>query len=213
MNLVRAVLPTVAFGFLIPTYAMYLWPDLEARQSWLFVWQLFPIFMALIMFVFSYISPDTVASDKIRAPKRDLPLIRLIVGSTSFLAAVVWLWAWAAGPYSFVDVFIPQMLPMASPDLKTSTANFLRFDEIFVFGPQLVWLAYLFWDIKHAGMLSAGWLRLILYAVAGVFALGPGATLGLGWLWREHLIANRRHKFALTLESVVRLHGIATEPA
>ncbi|KAK3307212.1 uncharacterized protein B0T15DRAFT_167512 [Chaetomium strumarium] len=34
--------------------------------------------------------------------------------------------------------------------------------------------------------------------LVSVLAVGPGATLGLGWLWREHILASRRHKDALT---------------
>jgi hypothetical protein len=85
----------------------------------------------------------------------------------------------------------------------------LRWDEIFAFGSHLVWLGYLFWDLAVAGMLREGWLRVVGLGVVSLLAFGPGATIGMGWLWREQILATRRHKYALTPESVGRLHGEA----
>jgi hypothetical protein len=70
-----------------------------------------------------------------------------------------------------------------------------------------VWLAFLFWDMQKAGMLKEGWLRTVLMGCVLVPLVGPGATLGIGWLFREQILATRRHKDALTPESVARLHG------
>jgi hypothetical protein len=93
--------------------------------------------------------------------------------------------------------------------LAVFAAVFLRWDEVFGMGSVLVWLGYLFWDLRAAGMLREGWLTVVGLGVVSVFVVGPGATVGLGWLWREQILATRRHNDALTLESVGRLHGTA----
>ena len=43
----------------------------------------------------------------------------------------------------------------------------------------------------------------MLLAVIAVVGLGPGAAVGLGWLWREELLTKRRHQAAVT-EKVAR---------
>ncbi|KAH7175113.1 uncharacterized protein B0J16DRAFT_349566, partial [Fusarium flagelliforme] len=76
--------------------------------------------------------------------------------------------------------------------LWIAIATFILFTATFI------WLAYLFWDIKHAGMLQTNWLKIYTYAACTIVMLGPGATAGLGWLWREDVITNKRHKAAVT---------------
>jgi hypothetical protein len=73
-----------------------------------------------------------------------------------------------------------------------------------MFGNTFLWLGYLFWDLKVAGMLQTRWFVLVLYLVTSTLVLGPGATAGLGWLWREYVLANSRHKDAITEASVGR---------
>lgn len=118
----------------------------------------------------------------------------------------MWVWAWL--PYGARAVFVPTALPRRMPGLTEFTGQFLRWDEAFGLGAPLVWMGYLFRDLARAGMLPEGWFGVVGAGAACVLALGPGATLGLGWLFREHILATRRHKDALTLESVQRLHGV-----
>lgn len=85
---------------------------------------------------------------------------------------------------------------------KLETREFLKLDDISLSVNTLLWLAYLFWDMKSAGMVNISWVSIVLYAVASLVLLGPGTTAGLGWLWRENIIAKRKHKCAITEESV-----------
>ena len=58
-----------------------------------------------------------------------------------------------------------------------------------------------FRDLKAVDMTRAGWPAIVLGALAATVAVGPGATVGLGWLWREQLLATRKMKGAVTAES------------
>lgn len=61
-----------------------------------------------------------------------------------------------------------------------------------------VWLALLFWDMKYARMMTKGWFTIAAYAVGSTLVFGPGAMIGLGWLWREDVITHKRHWAAVT---------------
>jgi hypothetical protein len=150
---------------------------------------------------------DTTATDKIYHTQKDLPVMRLYVGTASALAAGVWWWAWVG--CGLREAFVPVALPRSMPSLEAVAGQFLRWDEVFGMGSHLVWLGYLFWDLRVAGMLREGWVRVVAVGLVSLVLVGPGATLGMGWLFREHVLATRRHKDALTPESVGRLHGEA----
>lgn len=62
---------------------------------------------------------------------------------------------------------------------------------------SLFWTVLLFTDLKQAGMLRWSWLSLVgMFGVSAVL-VGPGASLGLMWLYREYTLATKRHKGAL----------------
>ncbi|KAL2165007.1 hypothetical protein VTH06DRAFT_303 [Thermothelomyces fergusii] len=206
-----SALPVVLLSYLLPFYAMLAWSDLVTRQVLLYLWQLYPLWAAAALFVGPRLFlRDTMTVDKVSHPLRDLPVMRRYVGAAAALSAVVW-WRTMLGPGGLVAVFAPAGLPRSEHDLAHFTAEFLKWDEVFAFGSHLLWLAYLFWDLRGAGMLREGWLRVAGLGLLSLVLFGPGATLGLGWLFREHILATRRHKHALTPESVWRLHGSVFE--
>jgi hypothetical protein len=149
--------------------------------------------------VLSSLIPDTTFTDRFEAPNRDLPVIRYTIGTLAAISSVVWLTTcFVAFLQSGIHtVFVPQMLPGHAADFTAFTREFLKFDEVFLFGNTFLWLAYLFWDLKHAGMVKTSWMQLLTYLVGSVLLLGPGATAGLGWLWRENILATKRHKDAV----------------
>ncbi|KAH7207801.1 uncharacterized protein BKA55DRAFT_586548 [Fusarium redolens] len=198
MNHTLGILPVMILTYYIPFYAMMFWPTPLGRQSWLFVWKMFPIWIAITTFILSNAFSDTMMHDRINAPKRDLPVIRFTIGTLVGLSACVWIWAWSTAPYGGAAIFFPSILPLATSDLTAFMREFLKFDEAFLFTATFIWLGCLFWDMKHAGMLQTNWLKISTYATCTVVMFGPGAAAGLGWLWREDIITNKRHKAAVT---------------
>ncbi|KAF4334071.1 FAD NAD(P)-binding domain protein [Fusarium beomiforme] len=204
MNNTLSILPAMILTYYIPFCGMMFSPTLLGRQSWLFVWQMFPIWIGIMTSILPNAFPSTTMSDRINAPKRDLPLIRFMIGSLVGLSACVWIWAWSTAPYGEPGIFFPITLPLATSDLTAFMREFLKFDETFLFAATFIWLGCLFWDMKHAGMLQVSWLKIVIYATCTVVILGPGAAAGLGWLWREDIITNRRHKAAVTEATAAR---------
>ncbi|KAF9766742.1 hypothetical protein IL306_000815 [Fusarium sp. DS 682] len=198
MNYTLSILPAMILTYYVPFYGMMFSPTPLGRQSWLFVWQMFPIWIAITTFILSNVFPNTMMHDRINAPKRDLPLMRLTIGTLVGFSACVWIWAWSTASYGGEAIFFAFILPLATSDLTAFMREFLKFDETFLFAATFIWLGCLFWDMKHAGMLQVSWLKIAIYATCTIVMFGPGAAAGLGWLWREEIITNRRHKAAIT---------------
>jgi hypothetical protein len=198
-NYAVVLLPAMVLTYYIPLFAMLEWPNLPGRQSWLFVWQMFPIWVSLASWFLSGFIFDTTSSDRF-SPNRDLAIIRYTIGSLAGLSSGVWLWTLvnAATYDNVLGFFVPQSLPIHTNNYVDFAREFLKIDQISLFGNTFLWLAYLFWDMKHAGMVRTSWFSLTIYLLSSLLVLGPGATAGLGWLWRENVLATTRHKDALT---------------
>lgn len=207
----RAVLPALVLAHYLPLYASFLWPSFEGRIYWNFLWQLFPLWIVLLAsHVLFSLFPDTTRQDRIHNVRRDLPVIRTTVTLLAIHSAALWLHAWyklGFDAHAMMNVVLPPLhSPQKAGDLVTFAGEFLRFDSAFLFGNTFLWLGYLFWDIKHAGMLELGWGWILAYAVAAVAMVGPGAAAGMGFLWREEILATRRHWAAVTEEKVLKAH-------
>lgn len=195
--------------YYLPMVMMMFWPNFAGREVGLWVWQMFPVWLFLGTRVFGGFVGDTTVVDRFEGTERDVPVIRYTIGTLVAVSSVVWGWTafQALSTGGMLGVFIPQMLPGQTTTLANFTREFLKFDEIFLFGNTFIWLGMLFWDLKFAGMLKVSWVRLAAYLVGTVLVLGPGATAGLGWLWREEILASRKHQDAVVGESVDRIGG------
>lgn len=197
MNFALVILPTLILTYYLPLVAMMYWPTLSGRESWLWLWQMFPVWMFLATRLVSSFVEDTTVTDRFEAPERDMPVIRYTIRTLIGVSATVWGLTTFLSQSGLWNIFIPQSLPSQTTTLAIFTREFLKFDEVFLFGNTFLWLGMLFWDLKHAGMVEVGWARLLICLVGLVLVLGPGATAGLMWLWREEVLASRRHKDAV----------------
>ncbi|KAK4169846.1 Neuroligin-4, X-linked [Cladorrhinum sp. PSN259] len=207
-----ASLPAILIAYLLPFYGLFMSPELETRQSLLYIWQLYPVYLSAALWFISRFFKNTEKQDRLTNTEKDLPVMKWYIGAGSLLGASMWIsttWPIGAG---IVENFVPTDIPGRGFNAGTLTfqqfiVQFMRWDQVFGFGSHLLWMAYQFWDLKAAGMLQEGWLKVVGLMVLGVPVIGPGATLGLAWLFRENILAHRTHKGALTMESVKRLHG------
>jgi hypothetical protein len=204
MNYALVLLPTLILTYYIPAYAMLYWPTLSGRESWLFLWQMFPVWIFLTTRLLSSFFQDTTVTDRFESPNRDLPIIRYTIGTLVTVSSIVWGFTCIRAIFQIglFGVFIPEILPGQTNNLAAFTREFFKFDEIFLFGNTFLWLGLLFWDLKYAGMLMTSWIQLLAYLIGSVLVLGPGATAGLGWLWRENILASKRHRDAIIEKSL-----------
>lgn len=193
----RTVLPVMTIAFYIPHYVSYLAPDLTTRHYAAWIWQLSPLWISILQFVLAKtIVPDTIRQDRLEAPTRDLPVIRYTVGTCIAISGAVWIYTLVMSPFSLATIFTPG-LSENSTTWVTYVRTVFQYDHLFCWSSALLWLGYLFADMKHAGMVTQSWVRLIAAMGLTLLAFGPGATVGLGWLWREDILINRRHKGAV----------------
>jgi hypothetical protein len=198
----------MAVSFYLPHFVSHLHPDLKIRHSADWIWQMFPVWVSLLQRLLAYtVMPDTIQHDRIHNPKRDVDTVRFTIGTTVAIAACVWWYTLATSPFSPITIFIPHL---SSPTTGwTDTArNVLQYDHISCWGSALLWMGYLFADLKDAGMVTQSWARIIFAGIATTLVMGPGSAVGLGWLWREDTLINKRHKGAVTRESIARDGGV-----
>ena len=197
LSYTRSVLPAMIIGYYIPHFLSFFHTSFAVRHNWNWIWQMFPVWTYLIQLVLKRTAmPDTVEHDRLHNPKRDLSTIRVTVGALIVLSAGVWIYTLTLSPYSPITLFVPQY-EAPKEDWIDIVRNFVQYDELFCFGGAMLWLGYLFTDLKSAGMVQQSWINIITMAILATLALGPGAATGLGWLWREDVLANRRHKGAI----------------
>lgn len=56
-------------------------------------------------------------------------------------------------------------------------------------------------------MMTQHWITVLAVMVVGSVVLGPGGAVGAGFLCREWIITEKRHKGALTVERVREMEG------
>jgi hypothetical protein len=198
----RTILPAMLAAFHVPFFAsMAPWKTPEQRLWWTWIWQPFPVWVSLIQRVARglQISKNTVYYDRMHAPNRDLPVLRRTIYTFSALSAATWLYTLSrSSPLSVLKSFIPLWTPPpSSAGIWAIARNFIQWDHVLGFSSAYVWLGLLFRDLKKWGKTDASWAKIVGSAALSTVALGPGATVGLGWLWREELLASKKTKGAL----------------
>jgi hypothetical protein len=173
VNYARTALPSILLGFLIPVIALYSSSSPSPQQL---ISQPLPV-CAVVYFIHRTLSSlvtDTTMNDRIHNPITDLPSLRLACQVIGVIAALYALYTRLMNPASVcVAIYLPILLP------------------------SYIWLALLFKDLKTAGMLDVSVFKLATLALGSTLLAGPGATILAAWMWRENILATRRHKGAV----------------
>lgn len=192
-----SVLPVMLLTHYLPNYVSFsARVDPETRHVADWIWQPFAIWTTILQFALrKTVMPDTVQVDRLKSPNRDIPTINYTVYSLCAISVATWWYTLYNAPFSPLTLFVPNIAATKTGD--EFIRLFLQFDEIFSFGACMLWLLYLFGDLKRAGMTNASWASIVGKGLVTLAAAGPGVTVGLGWLWREQLLATRSHKDAV----------------
>ncbi|KAH0365965.1 FAD/NAD(P)-binding domain-containing protein, partial [Aureobasidium melanogenum] len=198
LNYTRAILPSLLMVYYLPLIQSYLLPEMGQRQTWLQLWQWFPVTHSLAQYLLSKFWADTSTQDKIDAPKRDVPTIRYTIGIPTIISIVNWLRTILTAPAPLSQIFLPQ----SWTNIPTSPTELMQWNYLLAVSSSYLWLLYFAWDAKAAGMMSYSWITLLAGRAASTIVLGPGGAIGAGFLYREYIITEKRHKGALTVETV-----------
>ncbi|KAF3006804.1 hypothetical protein E8E13_010424 [Curvularia kusanoi] len=192
-----SVLPVMLLAHYIPHLVSFsAWIDPQTRHIADWIWQPFPIWASALQYLLKKtILPDTIKVDRVKSPIRDLPIIKYTVYTTCAISATIWWYTLYNAPFSAATIFIPDVAGTKTDD--EFVRLFMQFDEIFFMTACMLWLLYLFGDLKRAGMMDSSWISIVSMGLATIIVAGPGATFGLGWWWREQLLATKWHKDAV----------------
>jgi hypothetical protein len=196
--------------FSVLTIAMYHLPDLSQRLIANAIWQPFPILTIVLHFILrKFFVTDTTSEDRTNNVQADMPSTRAAVLLFASISAVVFNLARFSVDGSFYSVFFPDWelvkATFASSDsaldMVAGMRLFLQVDELICFSAAILWLAYLINDLKAAEMASVSWPTVSALGLAGTYLIGPGATVVLGWWWRENVLATKFPKGSASAES------------
>jgi hypothetical protein len=200
----RAILPSLLMVYYLPLLQTHLLHETSQRQTWLQLWSLFPIAHSIAQFAISKIWKDTINQDKIHKPKRDVATIRYTIGIPTLISTIAWLYTLFTSSASVSQIFLPHHFPTSLTNLQTSTStvDLIQYNYLIPITSTYLWLLYFAWDAKTAGMISQNWITVFAVLAMGTVVLGPGGAVGVGFLWREYVITEKRHRGALTMERV-----------
>ena len=202
-NRAYTILPTILNAYLLPTLASYFYHNVGIRVILIYAWQLVPIYICVVHWLLStFVVRDTTKHDRLYNPRADLPALELLSDVLLAVSAVSYQWVrWhSSDPLFLRDIFyrgISNPFKQIS-SLEQGAATVFRYDCICIWTGALFWLFLLFTDLKRARMLELAWIRLIIYGGMSLVLFGPGATLIAGWMWRERILATKRHWGAVT---------------
>ncbi|CZR65573.1 uncharacterized protein PAC_15473 [Phialocephala subalpina] len=189
----KAALPAVVLGYFAPLLVSYLAPFLETNTSWNLIRKMTSVWVVTTHILLSRTAfLDTTAHDRLYNTSRDLRTIRFTIAGLAALSAIVWL---CTTPRSRVPMFNIQV---SNQGIFKMVRSLSQIDRIFGFASTSLWLGYLFFDMKRSGMVDHSWMVLLGLHVAITACFGPAAATAAAWLWREEILATRRHKDAVT---------------
>lgn len=167
----------MVFFSIIPTLYMHFAPTLEERHWWTWFWQLYTLRITLGYYAIQLLLrsfPTSQSSGK----QGDKKSVTFAIAPFIALAAGAWLYTVLNSPYPLTTMFIPQPLVEDTWVLRMRRA--IQFDQLSVYGSSMLWLIIL---VQEEG--SVGVVGFVLGAGVLTVVVGPGAAVGLCWLWQE----------------------------
>ncbi|KAF2144829.1 uncharacterized protein K452DRAFT_306590 [Aplosporella prunicola CBS 121167] len=189
MRYTASVLPVMILIYYIPSLLARYAPDPTLRHIGEWIYNSFPLWIGLGQFLLAHtpLVPNTVQHDRINNVTRDVPTIRWTISLMAAVSGLVWLGTVLRTSFSLGHTIIPYL----------GEVEALKYNYICFTASSLIWIVLLFWDLKAAGMVRQSWLTVVGLLCCAAAVFGPGAAAAAGWLWREEVIATKRHKDAL----------------
>lgn len=188
-----SILPVMVLAHYVPNFVSFsAWIHPETRHAANWIWQPFAVWVAILQFLLKKtVMPSTINVDEAKNPARDLPIIKYTVYSLCAISTATWWYTLYSAPFSPVALFVPDIAATRTGDEYIRL--FMQFDQVFFTSACMLWLLYLFGDLKRAAMMDDTWGSIVGKGLVTLAAAGPGVAFGLGWWWREQLLV-RWHK-------------------
>jgi hypothetical protein len=184
-----AVLPSMVVGYYIPHFLGYFHSSLEARHWWSWLWQLFPVWVGILVAVISRaVRLNPAWSQWLDAPGRAFAIAKNTGYAIAFVnGAVDWMVVVTSG-ISLSTMFLPKYFLQNPETFHDAMQAILQYDYICCLGGFLLWTIYSFADVKAAGICDMSWTQLAVMAIIATPFLGLGNFLLIAWVVREDMI-------------------------
>jgi hypothetical protein len=197
----QTILPSLLATHYATFTAAYLAPSSAHRQAAGFLWELFPVGLSACQALFVLRHPSTQHGDRLSPVTRDLPIIRATIIALCAISGGVWqytLWS-NCGWSSLIDVFVPVLgfRSVHTQSFEARFAEFLKWDQVFFVMPNMAWIGLLYRDMHSEGWIHAPWWKVLGAMIVLTVVGGDGAMLGVMWLYREEVLASKRHPAAV----------------
>lgn len=167
------------FGSLLPSYFH---PTLEGRHWWNWIWQLYPIWTSLSLFVMTsfagILGLGAFAKDNSRG-------VRMVTVMTLFMASIAvnaaaFLWS----DMSQLELFYPSYIFEGPTNGAVALRTILQYDQLCCQGAAILWVSYQLWQLQSVPQL---FILPSLCIATAVLTYGwcTGAILLVGWTIKE----------------------------
>jgi hypothetical protein len=187
-------LPLMLLFHTVPVFGMYLASDFDKRHYWTWAWQLYTVRVSLGYYAILAVSSVVPSSLKALGQRISYhTALRIILGPFIAISILVWINLLVNCPYSFSTLFSPLK---TGPEIESRWVGMIRrclqYDELVVLGSAFIWLFYLEGDLRAASMASLSHSRTFMALLLLIPVIGPGATLGVIWLWKEKTLVEEK---------------------
>ena len=166
----------------IPAIGMMLDITFEARHWWTWFWQLYVVRISLAWYAVNFIS-RSISIPAFRSNMSYRTMVTLLYAPFIGIAVAFWTYTILYCPHKLSEVFVPRVTTEDTWVLHMRRT--LQYDQLFVHGSSVLWVAL---DSRRNGLGSA--IRVIAAGLLLTALVGPGASLGMLWLWRERKLTS-----------------------
>jgi hypothetical protein len=177
-----AVLPAVTVAYLIPHFLCYFHPDFDARHWWNWIWQIYPVWGAVVFAVASTALAPFAASLSSRSIVRATLGVLAVIGTGSYWYAL------SAAEFSVAELLVPRFFTEAPGEAAVALRTIIQYDYACCFLAAMLWVGYGIGDLKTAKAIDVSWAAVLAVAAVSWVVLGTGTTLILGWTWRNEVL-------------------------
>ena len=190
----RAVFLTLCLFSYLPISLMFFGPSPSIRHRWTWAWQMFPLWVSVARWIRTRIS---AFSSKTEPPanmqesensSNDNNIIRATISTFAAVSAGVWMYTLLNSPYPLAVIFIPKDTSNTELTFVSLMRRHFQVSRLSAFGSALMWLVYLFADLKSADLVQQSWIFLLSMGGLTTLCFGPGVTIAAGWYWREEIL-------------------------